>query len=129
MIIRKANDSDLEEVKRIIAILFPSSPMKILKKDEFFVAEIDGKIVGFCHFRIKKNICYIAGLGVLPSYQKQGIGSALLATTLIYLDEKNLDETYLKVRPTNHATTLYSRFGFYQKKIGQTLTLVRKRPS
>ncbi|MCX8195256.1 MAG: GNAT family N-acetyltransferase [Candidatus Micrarchaeota archaeon] len=113
----------------MISILFPSARTKILPEDCFLVAEKGGVLIGFCHYRIRGNRCYIAGLGVLPQYREHGVGSQLLAQTLYNVEKAGIQTTYLKVRSTNQAAKLYTKFGFFEKKWGDVLTLVRKKPS
>lgn len=125
--IRKASAQDLPAIEEMVRLLFPAGRARFLFGDEILVAKIGGVPVGFCHFRIRQNRCYIAGLGVLPEYRRQGIGSKLLAFTIRLIDKKGVQSAFLKVRATNSATSLYLRFGFFEKKSGQTLLLVRKR--
>ena len=87
------------------------------------------KIVGFCHYRLREENCYIVGLGVLPEFRKHGIGSLLMANILCLADKKGILTTTLKVRALNTAVNLYAKFGFFEKRSGNVLLLVRKRPS
>jgi len=93
------------------------------------VAEKSGVIVGFCHYRLREKTCYIAGLGVLPQYREHGIGSLLLSEALYRADKAGVQTTYLKVRSLNQAAKLYASLGFFERRWGETLVLVRKRPS
>lgn len=116
-------------VREIVALLFPNSHFRELPGDVCLVAERSGVPVGFCHYRIREKTCYIAGLGVLAQYREHGVGSKLMAEALYHADRRGVQRTYLKVRAVNHAAKLYVNFGFYEKKAGDTITLVRKRPS
>ena len=104
-----------------------ASRMRALPGDMFLLAEKGGIPVGFCHYRIREKSCYIAGLGVLAQYREHGAGSRLMSEALYRIDRKGVQVTYLKVRAINHAAKLYVNFGFFEKKSGETLLLVRKR--
>ncbi|MEM4555151.1 MAG: GNAT family N-acetyltransferase [Candidatus Anstonellaceae archaeon] len=126
--VRRARKADLETVKRLIFTIFPNARNRILPNDYILIAEKNQIPVGFCHYRIRGKICYIAGLGVLAHYREHGIGSKLLAEALYHVDKKWVQTTYLKVRATNYAATkLYLHFGFFEKRVGDVLLLVRKR--
>jgi len=116
-------------IEEMAAVLFPNSHFRNLPGDSYLLAERNGLSVGFCHYRIREKICYIAGLGVLAQYREHGVGSQLLAEALYNADRKGVQKTYLKVRAINHAAKLYAHFGFFEKKAGDTLVLVRKKPS
>ena len=98
-----------------------------MPSDRYIIAERNGLPVGFCHYRFRGKNCYIAGLGVLSQYRNHGYGSQLLAEVLLDADENGLETTYLKVRALNTAAKLYMHFGFFEKRMGDVLLLVRKR--
>ena len=126
-VVRKAKVSDMPMIEEMAAMLFPNSRMRALPGDTFLIAEKGGIPVGFCHYRIREKSCYIAGLGVLAQYREHGAGSRLISEALYRIDRKGVQVTYLKVRAINHAAKLYVNFGFFEKKSGETLLLVRKR--
>ena len=97
MIIRKEEAKDYEEVYFVVKRAFESAEhadgneqdlVNALRKSNAFipqlslVAEIDGEIVGhilFTKARIEDNtVLTLAPLSVLPEYQRQGIGTALI---------------------------------------------------
>ncbi|MEM2137529.1 MAG: GNAT family N-acetyltransferase [Candidatus Anstonellaceae archaeon] len=129
--VRKAKSSDMAAVHEMAALLFPNSQMRSLPGDVYLVAEKNGILVGFCHYRIhwKEKKAYIAGLGVLAHYREHGVGSQLMAEALYRIDKKGVQTTILKVRALNHAAKLYLNFGFFERRWGDTLVLVRKKPS
>lgn len=128
--IRKARKEDFEAIAKMSKIIFPNSRLRVMEGDVFFIARREGIAVGFCHIRIKKGRkCYICGLGVLPQYREHGIGTALMREALSYAERKGVTFFYLKVRALNTAAKLYLSFGFFERKSGDTLTLVRKLPS
>jgi ribosomal-protein-alanine N-acetyltransferase len=72
----------------------------------------DAQMVGFVAADIRRTegIAWIATIAVLPEFQGQGIGSALLQACETHL---SLNRIRLCVRPTNDvATRLYERFGY-----------------
>lgn len=75
------------------------------KKSEIFVAEINGKVVGFSGYYGS----LVSWLIVDPEYYRQGIGRKLLHKVLSYLGEK----AYLNVAKFNEpAKNLYFSEGF-----------------
>lgn len=56
---------------------------------------------------------HITLLGVHPTYQKQGLGSALFLSLLQAAWQRGLERSTLEVRASNHAAlSLYQKFGF-----------------
>ncbi len=88
----------------------------------FFVAKVGDKIVGFVagdanwfSKREKKRVGAIHEIVVLPEYQEQGIGKALMEKVLNYFKEKGLDAVELWVGDENRkAYEFYRRFGFQE---------------
>lgn len=125
--VRKGKPADLPAMQEMAAMLFPGSRSKFLPRDRYLVAERNGLLIGFCHYRFREKSCYIAGIGVLAQYRNHGVGSELLANALLDADENGMDSTSLKVRALNNAAKLYHQFGFFEKRAGDVLLLVRKR--
>ena len=95
--IRQENKNDYEEVYKVIKTAFETAEhsdgneqdlvVALRKSDNFIpklslVAVMDNKIVGYILFTKikigKQEELSLAPLGVLPEYQKQGIGSVLI---------------------------------------------------
>lgn len=127
--VRKSRKTDLPAIQEITSLLFPNSRQRFLAHDAFLVAERDGILVGFCHYRIREKTAYISGLGVLHQYREHGVGSQLMAEALYRIDRKGVQNTVLKVRALNSAAKFYTGFGFFERRWGETLVLVRKRLS
>ncbi len=127
--IRKARKSDMPVIDEMMGLLFPDSHFRILPGDAFLIAEKSGIPVGFCHYRLREKTAFISGLGVLAHYREHGAGSQLMAEALYRIDTKGVQTTILKVRALSHAAKLYTEFGFFERRWGATLVLVRKRPS
>ncbi|HIH19094.1 TPA: GNAT family N-acetyltransferase [Candidatus Micrarchaeota archaeon] len=128
-LVRKAKKSDMSAIHEMMDLLFPNSRQHFLPYDSFLVAEREGLPIGFCHYRMRGKTAYIAGLGVLHQYREHGAGSQLMAEALFRIDRKGADTAVLKVRALNSAAKLYLNFGFFEKRWGETMVLVRKRPS
>ncbi|MGA2666481.1 MAG: GNAT family N-acetyltransferase [Patescibacteria group bacterium] len=86
-----------------------------------YVAECDGKIVGFLTYSSFEGEVFISWLGVLPDYQRKGIGQALvheLEEILITLDINKLKvETLsekIKYEPYVRTRKFYRKIGFTQ---------------
>lgn len=126
---RKGTKEDLEGIEGLVLLLFPKANFRDLDGDEYIVAEHKGRIVGFCHFRMRRKTCYVAGLGVLDKYRRNGIGTSLLSAALAEIDKSGVDTTVLKVHALNRASNLYSSLGFFERKMGDVMVLERKKPN
>lgn len=81
----------------------------------YFLAKIDGKIVGYCGVWIVAGEGQITNIAVLPEYRKQNIASTLLTEIMKLCND--LEQIILEVRENNiPAISLYEKFGF--KKVG-----------
>ena len=114
VLIRRLKIEDADEIGRIHAAII-QKPAKIdyrrvieeqSRKDEdaSFVAEIQGKIVGFMisyilsgGFGIEKS-AWIAMLGVDPKYMGQGIGKKLAEEIFKFYRERGTKNIYTSVR-------------------------------
>ena len=126
MIIRNEKDSDIQAISEITIAAFTNHPYS--KQTEQFiitalraanalsvslVAEIEGRVVGHIAFSpvsISDQSSDWYGLGpisVLPDYQKQGIGKALLHEGLSILRSRGAKGCVLAGDPE-----YYKRFGF-----------------
>ena len=112
--IRNLLKSDAEEITRIYAAITmtPVDPdfKRVVeehaqRKDQAcFVAEQDGKVVGFmisyiltAGFGMPKS-AWIATLGVDPNYMGQGIGASLAEEILSYYKTQGIENVYTSVR-------------------------------
>jgi ribosomal protein S18 acetylase RimI-like enzyme len=83
--------------------------------DGIFVAEIDGKTVGYITTRvdIEARIGGIPNYAVLPSFQKQGIGKRLVDTALDYLKEAGMECVRIETLEQNEVGKhFYPKLGF-----------------
>jgi mycothiol synthase len=108
--VRPFLSDDLESVLRVLAEAMPLDPISVTKftrqvlldqnfrKAGALVAEVEGRVVGFClamarHMPLENAASdaergYITLLGVLPDHRRRGIGMALLAAAENYLREQ-----------------------------------------
>ncbi|MEM2910022.1 MAG: ribosomal protein S18-alanine N-acetyltransferase [Nitrososphaerota archaeon] len=134
VIIRNATPNDLLQVMHINRLCLPEnytfSFFEALYRDApraFFVAEHNGKIVGYVMCRIErifskidkfklKKAGHIVSIAVLPDYRRMHIGSALMkCATEALKNEYDCYEVYLEVRVSNEpAITMYEKLGFYK---------------
>ncbi len=126
-LVRKAAKADMAAIQEMVSLLFPNSRQRFLARDIFLVSERGGIIVGFCHYRIREKTAFISGLGVLHQYREHGVGTQLMAEALYRIDRAGVQTVVLKVRALNHAAKLYTDFGFFERRWGETMVLVRKK--
>lgn len=138
MIIRSAKPEDLEEIANIENCCFPkaeAASKEALKErieafeDCFFVAEIEGKTVGFINGCISnkdtiqdeayESVCYhephgkyqmVFGLDVLPDYQHQGIAQQLMHHFI--KTAKNRGQIGVVLTCKERLIGFYEQFGF-----------------
>ena len=112
--IRKIKAEDAADISQIQSAITKSSPTidfrqiieQQVRKDEdvSFVAEVDGRVVGFMisyivfgGFGIEKG-AWIATLGVAPKFMGQGIGKRLAEEILEVYRKKGINDIYTSVR-------------------------------
>lgn len=79
----------------------------------YFVAEADGKIVGYAGLWHIINEGHITNIAVLPEYRRLGVGRALLGALTGYAKQKEMIGLTLEVRMSNEAAQrLYTSSGF-----------------
>ncbi len=75
----------------------------------------EGKIIGFVHLQAGKNkrIWHNRGIGVLPSYQGQGVGRNLLTKAVSFARQQRITAIISYVNKINlPALALHARLGF-----------------
>jgi len=123
--IRRARDEEIEPLTRLFIRArnemdyLPTVPdqaavpiaARIREHEEVWVAEEDGRLVGFLGIEASRNLggaAVLEKLYVEPSVQNRGVGSALLDKA----KELRPEELYLWVFQKNPARRLYERHGF-----------------
>ena len=84
----------------------------------FYVAEVDGRVIGYIGMSFVLDEGYIYNVAVEKSSRKKGAGSALIQTLVNYGKKNGFAFITLEVRESNTAArSLYSSFGFI--KVGE----------
>lgn len=85
MLIKKMEISDSESVIQVSLALpqwFTGAGIELIRKDvafqNGFLALVNGEVVGFLTFFVNQGVSTIGWMGVLPQFQKNGIGTALI---------------------------------------------------
>lgn len=137
VVIRKARLEDIPRVIVINRVTLPENYPEWFWRDHlekwgeaFFVAEVDGKVVGYVMSRVEygaPNIAkgmlvkkgHIVSIAVLEGYRRRRIGTALMKAALEALRERyGCKEVYLEVRVSNEpAIKLYEKLGFRKVRI------------
>ncbi len=90
---------------------------KICFKNGYFgwVAELDGKIIGFIIISLSREECHVLNICVTREYQKQGWGRKMLWHALHHAKQYGVAIAYLEVRRSNtRAISLYKKMNFQQ---------------
>jgi ribosomal-protein-alanine N-acetyltransferase len=81
----------------------------------YWVAELDGEIVGYCGMMCVLPLADVQTIAVVPACEGRGIGSALLAGLIEEARRRGAEDVLLEVRADNpRAQELYARNGFEQ---------------
>ncbi len=79
----------------------------------FFVALLNGEIVGYIGSHNVLGEVYITNVAVFPEYRKKGIGEALVKWLIETIEGENAEFITLEVRKSNiSAINLYEKCGF-----------------
>jgi ribosomal-protein-alanine N-acetyltransferase len=119
LILRRCKEKDLDKVLQIERICFrhPYDYFTFLyflmrKTDGFYVAEENGRIIGYVISSVRDGKGNIVSIAVLPEFRRKGIGSRLMEESLNFLSKK-VDYVELQVGVSNkEAIGLYRRLGF-----------------
>jgi len=135
--LRNAREEDLEQIIRINRTALPENyPYYVFSEllrdygDAFFVAEIEGDVVGYIMPRIEWGFSeirhlpslvkkgHVVSIAVLEPFRNNGIGTNLLKASMEAMkDSYGADEVYLEVRVTNQvAISVYEKLGFKKVK-------------
>ncbi|MFH1200183.1 MAG: GNAT family N-acetyltransferase [Candidatus Micrarchaeota archaeon] len=124
--IRRATPRELYTITVLTRKYFPYTGFnmeKILKRLKtrrvhYFVALYGGHTVGFVDFKENAKSVRILGLAVLEEFRGNGVGQALLDSTLGFAKKAGKRSTHLLVAASNSAAKrLYAKNGFASKGI------------
>ena len=118
ILVREAELKDRSSLRQVLLAAFPGpeeADLVELMGDRGetileLVAEEDGQIVGFlclCQLRSPGNCLGLAPVAVSPSFQRRGIGSALIEWAISYAKRNGIAGIFLVGDPN-----YYARFGF-----------------
>ncbi|MBC7227458.1 MAG: GNAT family N-acetyltransferase [Thermoflexales bacterium] len=119
--VRPARAEDIPALARLDHDAFPppwwfsAATLERIRQEAacFLVAERDGLLIGYTEARPADHGAHIGRLAVAPPFQRQGVGSLLLRTTLSQLWKQGVGEVTLNTQEDNIASRrLYERFGF-----------------
>lgn len=136
ILIRNATKEDLPSIMYINSVALPENYPEYFFlyhlenwDKAFFVAEVEGKVVGYMMNRVETGLGFskkfivkkghVVSIAVLEGYRRMGIGEALMRAGIDSLRRNyNVDEIYLEVRVSNEpAIKLYEKLGFKKIKI------------
>lgn len=121
LMIRKGSAADIDAIAALEQECFASpwsreSLYHDLAENQlstYFVAELQGQIVGYVGIWMIMDEGHINNVAVSPSYRRQHIGSALIAAMLRSTEEAGIKSHTLEVRAGNRAAKgLYENYGF-----------------
>lgn len=118
IVLRMAQHDDFGRIFSLVREIFPKANPTNSEKDVYFLAEKGKDFVGFAHIRASEKSLALAGIGVLPSFQGNGVGGRLLSFAIGWC-EREFPEKHirLKVKPSNlRAISLYLKDGFMLSK-------------
>ena len=124
-LLRPMRMEDLLPVAQMEQLCFSDSWSEKLLEDSFsgvldhwFVAEGQGKILGYCVLRIIAGEGEIQRIAVHPECRKQGIGRKLMEAMVQTAREMGVREMTLEVRCGNQAAVcLYESWGFQKEAV------------
>ncbi len=135
MVVRRAEDRDdelvvhlvpmrrrhLRSVLRIEAMVYPRpwslslfmSELALRNSRAYWVARVDGTVVGYCGLMVTGEDGHITTLAVDPAMHRRGIGTRLLLALAGEAIRRGATGLTLEVRMSNKpAQELYRKFGF-----------------
>jgi len=128
-LIRRIEQKDFEAVAEMTRRHFPQMDMtaskiarRLSKGFYYFVATVEGSVVGFVDIRLREGKAKLMGLVVEEGFQGRGVGSALLNKALEFARTQGKNSVYLEVKQSNiRAIKVYETQGFvFSKERGES---------
>lgn len=123
--LRKANNGDVPELKRLEAAIFgdvgedKEQPEEEELRGEFtYLVERGGAIIGRIKITYADSSAFISGFGIVSEQRGQGFGKAALQEALHLIRERNIPEAELDVEAKNaNALHIYTSCGFQEMSV------------
>jgi N-acetylglutamate synthase-like GNAT family acetyltransferase len=80
ILLRPAQETDIEKIKYYITQFFLDE--ENLDYSQFYIAEFNGEIAGFCRIKCYGEVYEMATLGVIEKFRGAGIGKKLVQSLL-----------------------------------------------
>lgn len=121
--IRDLVEDDIDELVEIEQECFPTpwsrsaflTEIRDNKLAKYFVAELDGKVVGYGGMWLILNEGHITNIAVREDYRGLGVGNKILESLIYYCASKNIQNMTLEVRKSNIvAQNLYKKYKFVE---------------
>ena len=127
MILRRANEGDIDAIAAMELICFPEEPWSRemvaaefsgLNPSRYYIAEEDGKIAAYAGIWLLPPEGYITNVAVHPEARRKGLGSQILQKLVEEGLLEGVTDITLEVRVSNApAIALYKSFGFEEAGI------------
>ena len=120
VLIRPASAEDIDSIYEIGTLCFADAWRRDTvahdmegSHSEYFVAEMDGKVVGYGCFWFVVDEGQLVNIGVRPECRKRGYAEAILKRGLEECKARNMKTIFLEVRVSNSsALALYKKYNF-----------------
>ncbi|MCX8204209.1 MAG: ribosomal protein S18-alanine N-acetyltransferase [Candidatus Nezhaarchaeota archaeon] len=118
--VRQARLSDLDAISKIEELCFkepyPKSlllTLLVLHPDSFFIAEINGEVVGYAVGALMRRVGHIVSIAVHPLHRRKGVGKMLMEALEEALADKRARYFKLEVREDNdEARSFYEKLEY-----------------
>lgn len=94
---------------------------KSLNNSNYCICAVkEGRVIGMSRVLGDNSFIYfIADVIVLPEYQNQGIGTALMERIMSYLKQNVQEYSYITLMSAKGREAFYEKFGFFKRPTGE----------
>lgn len=125
IVLRKASNSDAEEIARQNSIYFGDAGRVLVMPEEeekrnriTYMVELGSKTVGKIRVEFTPGEGFISGVGILPEYRKLGYGREAIKGALHLLNQRGIHNAALEVAAgNNNALNLYKSCCFEEQSV------------